>query len=273
IPVVSGFHTNFHTYTRHYHLGWMEPLIRSYLRRLHRATDCTLVPTGALAERLRRDHFGNVRVLARGVDTELFNPGHRCVALRQQWGVQDDTLVCLYVGRIAAEKNIGEAAAAVSGLRRRFPQARFVLVGDGPLRVALARRYPDFVFCGTRTGTELARHYASADVFLFPSRSETFGNVVTEAMASGLAVIAYDEAAAGEHVRHDRNGLLVRDALAPDFADTLLRLYRDPILARRLGRTAAQDCEALGWSVVIERFASLLRDTAASALQRPGRNR
>jgi glycosyltransferase involved in cell wall biosynthesis len=262
IPVVSGFHTNFHTYSRHYRLGWLEPVVRRYLRSLHRHTACTLAPTETLAEQLRGAHFGRVEVLQRGVDTGLFNPRRRSATLRKQWGVGDDELVCLYVGRIAPEKNIEEAAASVSTLRRHFPAVRFVLVGDGPLRHKLARSHPEFLFCSTRVGEDLARHYASADLFLFPSRSETFGNVVTEAMASGLAVVAYDRAAAGEHIRHNENGALVRTGAAPNFADTVLELYRQPQRVRELGSQAARYARRLDWDSVVERFVALLRETA-----------
>jgi len=261
IPVVSGFHTNFDAYCRHYRLGWLEPAMRAYLRDLHRRTDCTLVPTRALAEELQRRKYGRVEVLARGVDTRLFNPQRRSTQLRRQWGVSEQQLVCLYVGRIAAEKNIQEAAASVGAVRHQFADARFVLVGDGPLRAKLAERHPEFLFCGTRTGEDLARHYASADLFLFPSRSETFGNVVTEAMASGLAVVAYDQAAAAEHIRHLHNGALVSPAGAAGFSETVLALYRDPQQVRQLGHNAADCARRLDWQQVVERFAALLRQT------------
>jgi glycosyltransferase involved in cell wall biosynthesis len=269
IPVVSGFHTNFQIYSKHYRLGWLEPVIQRYLGSLHRHTACTLAPTEALAEQLRGAHFGRVEVLQRGVDTGLFNPQRRCAALRQQWGVGDDAPVCLYVGRIAPEKNIEEAAAAVCSLRQHFPAVRFVLVGDGPLGRKLAHRHPEFLFCGTRVGEELARHYASADLFLFPSRSETFGNVVTEAMASGLAVIAYDRAAAAEHIRHNINGMLVGAGAAADFTAAVRQLYRQPQRAREMGSRAARYAAGLDWTSVVERFARLLCDTAEGMAYAP----
>jgi len=269
IPVVSGFHTNFQIYSKHYRLGCLEPVIRYYLRSLHRRTDCTLAPTDTLAEQLRQQHFGRVEVLQRGVDTGLFNPQRRSAALRQQWGVSAAQLVCLYVGRIAPEKNIEEAATAVCGLRRRFPAVRFVLVGDGPLRHKLEHRHPEFLFCGTQVGEELARHYASADLFLFPSRTETFGNVVTEAMASGLAVVAYDRAAAAEHIRHNMNGMLVGAGAAADFTSAVQQLYRQPQRVRELGTRAARYATGLDWNSVVERFAQLLCDTAGGTAHAP----
>ena len=122
--------------------------------------------------------------------------------------------------------------------------------------------HPDAVFTGPKTGTALAAHYASGDLFLFPSRSETFGNVVTEAMAAGLAVVAYDRAAAAEHIRHNVNGALVGDGAACDFATTVVELYRQPQRAVELGKQAARYATRLDWHSVVERFATLLRDTA-----------
>ena len=263
IPVVSGFHTNFHLYSKHYHLGLLGPAIHRYLRALHRKTDCTLAPTRALSDQLREQGFGRVEVLQRGVDTSLFNPGRRSNGLRRQWGARENDVVCLYVGRIAEEKNLDEAVAAVCNAQAQLPAVRFVLVGDGPMRSQLAHNYPDFVFCGMRQGEDLAQHYASGDLFLFPSRSETFGNVVTEAMASGLAVVAYNEAAAGDHIRHGVNGLLVdRSLTTPDFARMTLTLCRHPDRAHALGASAAHYAQGLNWMTVVEQFEAILSEQA-----------
>lgn len=260
IPTLSGFHTNFHTYSRHYRLSPLEPLIFAYLRKLHRRTGCTLVPTAELAEQLRDRAFGRVEVLPRGVDTELFNPRRRSTQLRRQWDMRPDQLVCLYVGRIAAEKNIHTAVAAFRALQQARPDARLVLVGDGPLKARLAADNPDFVFCGVRRGAELARHYASGDLFLFPSQSETFGNVVTEAMASGLAIVAYQQAAAGEHIHDGENGALAGDPTQAGFVRRAADLCRDTEQLATLGRNAAAYATSLGWAGIVERFIQLLHE-------------
>jgi glycosyltransferase involved in cell wall biosynthesis len=111
-----------------------------------------------------------------------------CRELRFQWSVNERQLAVLYVGRLAAEKNLAQAISTSERLKLIHAGARFILVGDGPLREKLQHTHPDYLFCGIQTGEALARHYASADIFLFPSQSETFGNVVLEAMASGLGV-------------------------------------------------------------------------------------
>jgi glycosyltransferase involved in cell wall biosynthesis len=258
IPTLSGFHTNFHTYSRHYRLSLLEPLILRYLRSLHRHTGCTLVPTAELAQQLRDRAFGCVEVLQRGVDTALFNPARRSAALRRQWGAGPDQLVCLYVGRIAAEKNILTAVSAFRAVQHTTPDARLVLVGDGPLSRTLARDNPDFVFCGMRRGEDLARHFASGDLFLFPSQTETFGNVVTEAMASGLAVVAYNQAAAGEHIRDGDNGAVAADDTQQSFIQRAVALSQESGQFRQLGQRAARYAASLGWAGIVERFIQLL---------------
>jgi glycosyltransferase involved in cell wall biosynthesis len=262
IPALSGFHTNFHQYSQHYRLGLLRPLVQRYLRGFHRHTRCTLVPTPELRQSLQAQGYGAVEVLARGVDTALFHPGRRSNDLRRDWGVPGAGPVVLYVGRIAPEKNLDDAVRAFQAVRAVRPSARFVLVGDGPLRGPLAARHPEFVFCGTRRGEELARHYASADLFLFPSLTETFGNVVLEAMASGLAVVAYDYAAARMHIRSGENGLLapLADSEALDQRARDLALAPEDI--QRLGRRAREHALRLDWRHVATRFSELLRSCA-----------
>lgn len=206
IPVASGFHTRFHDYAAHYGLGLLAPLVRAHLLGFHRRAQMTLVPTRALHAELTDAGIDHVHKLRRGVDARLFTPERRDPALRKGWGMHDDAPVLLCVGRIAAEKNLGLAVQAFRALQSRLPGARIVLVGDGPQREALAAAYPDALFVGTKRDTELAAHYASADLFVFPSLSETFGNVVLEAMTSGLAVVAFDHAAAREHVANGISG-------------------------------------------------------------------
>ena len=213
IPVTSDFRTNFHIYCQHYGLGFARQAVMHYLRSFHNRTVVTFVPCLALRNELKAQGFLRVEVLGRGVDSRLFSPQRRSVALRRRWGAAADDPVLLYVGRLAHEKNVPLALAAFGAVRSQWPGARMVVVGDGPLRRSLQRSHPDVHFAGMLRGEALATHYASADVFVFPSLSETFGNVTLEAMASGLCVVAFAAAAAGELVRDGRNGLLARVAI------------------------------------------------------------
>src|SRR5262249_50285165 len=200
----------------------------------HCRGSATVVPTRALAEELAKLGIGNACLLRRAVDTALFHPRHRDAALRERWGVAADDPVVIYVGRIAPEKNLDLAIQAFRKLQARVPNARYVWVGDGPARAELAAANPDFIFAGTQLGHELARHYASADIFLFPSVTETFGNVTLEAMASGLAVLAYDYAAARQYLRHGASALLAPYDDAAAFCEMAARLAGDSALRARL---------------------------------------
>lgn len=258
IPVFSGFHTNFDSYSRYYRAGWLQPLAFRYLRSFHNRTAGTLVPSVDLRDRLQALGFKDVSLLGRGIDSQLFTPQRRCAELRRQWGVTENDLAVLSVGRVAPEKNLRLAINAYRAMQRSRDSMKFVLVGDGPLYAALQGEHPDLIFRGIRTGEQLATHYASADVFLFPSETETFGNVTLEAMASGLAVIAYNYAAAKMHMRQGETGVLVPYGDAQAFIDSAVQLVREPQALYKIRRQARAHVVSLDWPRVVERFAALL---------------
>lgn len=258
LPVCSDFHTNFHAYSRHYGIGWLKTPIAAYLRKFHNRTRCTMVPTAAMRDELEEMGFRNLRVVARGVDTRLFDPARRSQALRDSWGAGASDPVALYVGRLAPEKNLPALVAAFEAMRARSPRARLVLVGDGPDSAAFAARHPAFVCAGMRVGEDLAAHYASGDIFLFPSLTETYGNVTVEAMASGLAVVAYDYAAAAEHLRDGVSGLLADYDDLGEFTRCAAKLVGDPVRIRRFGARARTTALALDWERVVQQLEAVL---------------
>ncbi len=258
LPVASDFHTNFHSYSSHYGFGLLRRAIVAYLRKFHNKAAVTLVPTEGVRRELLASGYENLEVIGRGVDTRLFHPGRRDPALRAQWGVQEDETVALYVGRLAVEKNLELVFRAFDAMRAAQPRSRLVLVGDGPERAVWQPRRPDAVFCGTQVGEALAAHYASADAFLFPSLTETWGNVTIEAMASGLAVVAYDCAAAEEVIRHGENGLTAPPEDEAAFIAQAVSLATDPMLRRRLGPAAAARAAQLSWDAIVDSFEHVL---------------
>ncbi len=260
IPVTSGFHTNFDRYSVHYGLGWMRPAVSAYLRTLHRRTRATLVPTAALAADLAGEGLPGVRVVGRGVDAELFDPSRRRVALREAWSVAGEGPVCLYVGRLAPEKNLVLADKTFAAIQVWHPQARMVWVGDGPAAPRLAAEHPDHHFAGQRIGEDLARHYASADLFLFPSLTETYGNVVDEAMASGLPVLAYRSAAAAELIVDGVSGRLVSPGDEEGFRQAALDLCQQPERLAAMGAAARLALRENHWGAVVERFEAVIRE-------------
>jgi glycosyltransferase involved in cell wall biosynthesis len=264
LSVTSGFHTNFHAYSRHYGLGWLGGAIAHYLRKLHNRTDATLVPTGSLARRLAAEGYRNLAVVSRGVDTDLFNPGRRSAALRATWKVPEEGLAVCHVGRLAPEKNLDLVLHAFESIKQVRPDARLVFVGDGPLRKSLERSRPDHVFAGLRRGEDLAAHYASADLFLFPSLTETYGNVTAEALASGLGVVAYDRAAAADLIEDGRNGCLAPAGDAAGFIEAARRLAGDRGQLARLRGEAVLSVSHLDWDQVHDRFVRTLRERIAN---------
>jgi len=259
IPVISGFHTNFHSYSQHYQAGFLQRPILNYLRRLHNRTACTLVPTDELRQHLKAQCFDNVEVLGRGVDSRLFAPERRSEELRREWGLGRNDQAVIYVGRLAAEKNLPLAIHAFRAMRALNPRLRLIIVGDGPFYQEIYANERDVIFTGRKTGESLAEHYASADIFLFPSETETFGNVTLEAMASGLAVVSFDYAAARLHISDKRDGMLVPLGEHRAFIEAAASLALAPERVAALRIAARRKAMRLDWQGVADRFEWLLR--------------
>lgn len=267
LPVSTDFRTNFHAYSRHYGVGWLRQPIAAYLRKFHNLAHCTMVPTPELQRELGTMGFERLLVVARGVDTERFNPAKRSEALRAQWGVTEGQPVLLSVGRLAAEKNLDLLVRCVRAMRQVCPDLKLVVVGDGPERAALQHACPDALLVGSLSGEALAQHYASADLFLFTSLTETYGNVTPEALASGLALLAFDYAAAAELVRHGDNGLLAPFGDADAFVRRATDLAASPMLAQHLRERARSTTLAQDWSQIVGQVEAIW---AQLVLQRAG---
>lgn len=254
IATSADFRTNFHQYSRHYGLGALEGLVLAGLRQFHNRTHCSFVPTRAAQRELGAAGFERLCVVGRGVDTRRFDPARRDAALRASWGAQGDAPVLLYVGRLAAEKNVGLALQAFERVRALRPEARMWVVGDGPQRQRLQRAHPAASFVGMLHGDALAAAYASADIFLFPSVSDTFGNVTLEALASGLGVVAFRRAAAAEHIEHGRSGLLLTPGDDGAFTESACQLATQPERLQALRPQARAAACAAQWDEVQARF-------------------
>ncbi|TWI03429.1 glycosyltransferase involved in cell wall biosynthesis [Luteimonas cucumeris] len=262
IPAATGFHTRFDEYMRDYGAAFLQQMALRWMRRFHNRGAATLVPTRELAQFLQAQGFDNVVRLPRAVDTLLFDPARRDRSLRAAWDAGDDDLVVIHVGRIAPEKNLDLAVRAFRELQKTQPRARFVWVGDGPSREKLAAQNPDFVFCGLQRGAAVARHFASGDLFVFPSHSETFGNVTLEAMASGLPTVAFDYGAAREYLRDDVHGAAIADGDDAGFVQACMRLANAPATRRSMGIAARQAVAALRPEQVAADFDDLLMQLA-----------
>ena len=270
-PVVSSFHTNFDQYTSHYRVGFIKPLIQRYLRWFHNRTRATFVPTPGLKRELEAMGFERLHVWPRGVDAHLFRPDRpNRETIRAQLGFGPGTTVVGHVGRLAPEKNCGYLADALEHLGRRHPEVGYLVVGDGPTRAELERKVGSRGrFVGFRTGEDLADHYAACDLFAFVSLTETFGNVLMEAMASGLPVVALAVGGPADVVQDGVTGrLLSGDTPADQFAHALAQLIEHPDQRRLWASQARQYSETQTWAAIIgglrDRYLKVLEDSSAS---------
>ncbi|MDR5902323.1 glycosyltransferase family 4 protein [Halomonas icarae] len=273
LPVVAGWHTNFDHYCHDYGIPWLAPLVETRLRTFHNRCAATLVPTHSQLDDLRRRGFQGVRCMARGVDGTRFAPGHRDDTLRRRWGAGTHTPVALHVGRLAPEKNLDLLRDSFRAMYAAHPEIRQVIVGDGPSRRSLERSLPEAHFTGFVSPDALARYYASADLFLFPSLSETWGNVLLEAMASGLGVIAFRHAAGAELIDDGRNGLSLDPGDEAGFRDAAVALCQHPARWTRLGRAARSRALGYTWPAITDTFVAALKDARENrhATERPCR--
>ncbi|HEX5831430.1 MAG TPA: glycosyltransferase family 1 protein [Gemmatimonadaceae bacterium] len=263
IPLVTSYHTSFTAYADFYHLhavagpGWR------FLRWFHNGGRRTFCPTHAIADELAGRGFRGTAVWGRGVDAERFAPRWRSTELRRRLGAGDDDVLVAYVGRLAAEKGLDVLLDAVARVRSSPAGARvrFVFAGDGPYEAHSRRRAGDDAFVGRLEGRALSELYASADLFAFPSVTDTFGNVLLEAMASGLPVIAADVAASRE-VLGDGGAVLVPGGDGEALADAILRLAASAGERARRARQAHAEAGRRSWDAVFDALLAEYRSLA-----------
>jgi len=262
IPAVASFHTRFDTYPRYYGLTFLERPITSYMRYFYARCARVYAPSQSMVEELKRDRIGaDIRLWTRGVDHALFNPGRRDVEWRRSLGFNDEDVVIAFVGRLVLEKGIDVFAGAVTAAQRRSPAIRALIVGEGPARAHFAASLPGAVFTGHLDGEALARAYASADLFLNPSVTETFGNVTLEAMASGLPAIAARASGSRSLIADGETGVLIDDAQSVgDFSGALVALSEDGALRARMRAAALHAARAFNWDVILDRLLDDYRD-------------
>ena len=267
LPLVSSYHTTFPEYLRHYRLTALDQMAWPFLRWFHNAGLRTFVPSETVRRELTQQGFQRLRVWSRGVDAERFSPAHRAEDMRRAMGAGGDDFVVAYVGRLAPEKRVDDVVAATRLLQRRFGhRVRLAIAGDGRERERLRAAAPEGTwFAGTLAGPALAAFYASADAFAFASVTETFGNVVLEAMASGLPVVAPDTGATLEFA-HAGNALNFAPREADGLAAQLTRLLLDPALRTALGRLGRAEAASRSWDAVWDR---LVADYRAVSPPRP----
>jgi glycosyltransferase involved in cell wall biosynthesis len=277
IPAVSSFHTNFDQYSRHYRVGWATGTVWRYLRWFHNRTLETYVPSLTTIRELEARGFKRLVLWPRGVDGTFFRPdrpGRNLV--REAYGWQPEDLVISFVSRIAPEKDVAYLANALSIVAARRPEIRILFVGDGPSRGELEGRLGSIAwFAGYKTGEDLADHYAAGDIFAFSSRTETFGNVILEAMASGMPVVAVRAGGVGDTIQPRTTGLLVEPGDPPErFAEAVLALIDQPDKRRAMATAARSYAVSQSWDAIMgnlrDRYRGVIKTKAVSCAQPVG---
>jgi glycosyltransferase involved in cell wall biosynthesis len=250
IPLVASYQTDLPGYAVHYGFGFANRFIWAFLRSLHNQAHLNLAPSEYTRKELQANNFRRVKVWSRGVDTELFHPAKRDDSMRARLsgGVVDEPLL-LFVGRLSSEKRIHWLRSVLLS----HPQARLAIVGDGPQRLELENAFSglNVQFTGFLQGDELAKAYASSDIFVFPSANETFGNVVLEAMASGLPVVVPNSGGVVDFVNHEKNGLIFYSESQDSLVEQTGRLISQVELRHRVAAQARSYAEVRNWSAIL----------------------
>lgn len=256
IPTIAGYHTNYDQYAANWKMKFLAARATRYMINFHKRATATVVPSDSVMNDLQELGYNDLHVLGRGVDAELFHPSKRSLDRRAEWGAESNTPVALFASRISPEKNLTLLSQAFKKMQQLNPDTRCVIVGDGPSYKRFKRENPNVICYTFKHGEELAEIYASADIMVFPSMTETFGNTVTEALASGLVVVAFDYAAAQMHIKDRVNGLLVRFGDEQGFLDACsesLGLAFDS----RIRGAAHSSMGPVSWDLVADRLLSI----------------
>ncbi len=253
VPVVSSYHTHFLSYAKYYAFFLMPVLYpaKLHMRKFYKQVEQTYVPTQSMIEELGREGiFSDMRIWARGIDLELFHPFKRDMRWRRSVGFEDDEIVVSFVSRLVWEKELGTYIKAVKNLQAIHPKVRALVVGNGPAQSDAEKLLPEAHFTGFTQGEELARAYASSDIFLFPSHTETFGNVTLEAMASGLPCLVADAIGSKSLVRNGVNGYWAEKENVEDFTEKLKLIVEDEKGRIEMGKKSREFSMEYQWDSI-----------------------
>lgn len=252
VPVVASYHTRYDTYLRFYGLGLFERLGQRYMRGFYNRVRRVYPPSESMAEIIRREgQSRHVEVWARGVDSDLFSPARRDMAWRRAQGIGDGEVAISFAGRLVKEKNTAIYTRVMNALTARGLKVKPLVIGDGPEMAAMKAGLKNGVFAGFLHGEDLARAYASSDIFFFPSEGETFGNVTLEAMASGLPAVNAIASGSTSLVVEGVTGNLVSAGDEAGLADRLASLANDPALRHRMGQAARERALTFSWDHIL----------------------
>lgn len=255
VKVVASYHTHFSSYLKYYKAGFLEPLLWKYLAWFYSKCEKVFVPSSSMIEVLQEKKIpADFTIWARGIETDLFHPSRRSEKWREEHGFGPDDLVISYVSRLVWEKNPALYAEVLGKLMSRFKNVKALVVGDGPAKKGLEEMLPEAVFTGFLSGEDLATSYASADLFFFPSDTETFGNVTLEAMASGLPCVVADATGSKSLVEHGINGFIAPADRPGLFEQHLTHLIEDKETRSRMSHESVKKAQGFAWETINNRL-------------------
>ncbi len=265
IPLVASYHTHLPQYLQHYGLGALEGVLWELLKAAHNQAKLNLCTSTAMVGELRSHGIARVDLWQRGVDTEMFQPHLKSAQMRDRLSQgHPDSPLLIYVGRVSAEKQIDQIKPVLEAI----PEARLAIVGDGPNREALEAHFAgtNTNFVGYLHGLELASAYASADAFIFPSRTETLGLVLLEAMAAGCPVVAANSGGIPDIITNGENGFMF-EVDDPDGAITATkRLLEAQTEREQMRANARKEAERWGWAAATRQLQTYYRNVVNSEL-------
>lgn len=251
IQIVASYHTHFTSYLKYYNLDMLELLGWKYLAWFYSQCKHVYVPSPSMADELNEQGITEgIRIWARGVDTDKFHPEYRSMEWRRERGIKDDEIVVSFVSRLVWEKDLQTYVDTMKRLLPDHQKVRALIVGDGPARRELEYMLPEAHFTGFITGDELSRAYASSDIFLFPSDTETFGNVTLEAMACGVPAVVADATGSKSLVESGVNGFLAPPKKTGEFAKQVKAIVEDDELRQKMAKAARQKALAYAWDKI-----------------------
>lgn len=267
VPFVTSFHTNFDHYSHYFGFGFLEEWIWNLLTWFHNQGQKTYCPSKATYNLLVSKGFTNVEVWTRGIERTLFSPFNKDDQLRKTWSGEDKIFI-LYVGRVSPEKEVGLLLEVLKKMKNKT-KVHLVITGDGPLKSLLEKKAPQNVsFTGFKQGGELAKIYASADIFTFPSRTETFGNVVLEAMASGLPVIGVNSGGVTDIIEHGVNGFLADPGNSSEIARYLDLLIDNSRLRQEISVNAHRSSKKWSWPIIFDKLIDSYQEVIKTKLSK-----
>ncbi|ATH92862.1 glycosyltransferase family 4 protein [Bacillus glycinifermentans] len=255
IPVVGSYHTDFDQYLAYYDLHMFSKLLWKYMHWFHKSFQKIFVPSHETLRQLKMRQFRNLSIWKRGVDCCLFNPAFRTEKVREQYGIKERYLLS-YVGRLAPEKDL-ETLLMTADHPSLQKDVHWLIAGDGPFKKELEKRAPaNMTFAGYVKGEELSSIYASSDLFVFPSPTETFGNAALEALACGTPVVGADSGGLKDFIQHGKNGFLAEPKNPEAFAAHILEILSNDGLKKQMGEEARSYALAQSWDAIFERLLS-----------------